>query len=272
MRICLYPIERDAAAVSRLHSFVMSNGSDYCFFSDARQDSCKVYPYWPRTAMMEAATCYMNLSRGCFEDFEAYQNVMLSAQNISNAQKGQAFWQWIMRFPAALKHVLESKAFLRYLDWENMWIEEQNKKHRHNLKRVEDVLALCKERLPFPAAFQSIRIVLNPIKCDYSSDCHIKDDAFVFCLGAFREESVIHEFVHHAVHPAVEHRKDEILSDRIVNFDLDDSYYLDGGDAGKLNVFEEAMVRKLTDKILKGTVPANVDVFLDGEIRNLMKR
>lgn len=78
--------------------------------------------------MMEAAACYMNLSRGRFEDFEAYQNVMPSAQNISNAQKGQAFWQWIMRFPAALKHVLESKAFLRYGDWENMWIEERNKK------------------------------------------------------------------------------------------------------------------------------------------------
>ena len=90
-----------------------------------------------------------------------------------------------------------------------------------------------------------------------------------FCSGALSEESVIHEFIHHSVHPVIENRKDEILRFNFVNLDLDASYYLNGSEAGKLNAFEEYMVRKFTDKILSGDVPENLDAFFDREIMNL---
>ncbi len=126
---------------------------------------------------------------------------------------------------------------------------------------------LCKER--FNSHFQSIQVVLNPIKCIYSADYHSKDETFIFCSGALSEESVIHEFIHHSVHPVVENREDEILRCNFVNLDLDASYYLNSSKTGKLNAFEEYMVRKLTDKILCGDIPENLDVFFDHEIMNL---
>lgn len=262
-----YSIEHDAPTVNKLGSFIMSDSIDYDFFSEVRQNTCGVYPYWPRAAMLETATFYMDLPRACFVDFDAYKSNILSAKNISDIERNETFWNWILRFPAALKDVFQSNFFSRYLEWENTWIDDQNKKHQTNLRRIEDILVPCKEKLNSP--FQSIQVVLNPIKCTYSADYHLKDETFIFCSGALSEESVIHEFIHHSVHPVIENRKDEILCCNFINLDLDASYYLNGSEAGKLNVFEEYMVRKLTDKVLSGDLPENLDVFFDHEIMNL---
>ena len=83
------------------------------------------------------------------------------------------------------------------------------------------------------------------------------------------EESVIDEFIHHLVHQVVENRKDDILCYNFVNLELDGSYYLGGSETGKLNALEEYMVRKLTDRILNGVVPENLDEFIECEIMNL---
>ena len=245
----------------------MSDSNRYGFFSEVRQNTCKVFPYWPRAAMIETATFYIDLPRACFVDFDAYKSNILSAKNISDIERNETFWNWILQFPAVLKDVFQSNCFGRYLEWENAWIEDQNKKHQTNLRRIEDILMLCKER--FNSHFQSIQVVLNPIKCIYSADYHSKDETFIFCSGALSEESVIHEFIHHSVHPVVENREDEILRCNFVNLDLDASYYLNSSKTGKLNAFEEYMVRKLTDKILCGDIPENLDVFFDHEIMNL---
>lgn len=262
-----YSIERDTPTVNKLGSFIMPDSSEYGFFSEVRQNTCEVYPYWPRAAMLETATFYMDLPRACFVDFDAYKSNILFAKNISDIERNETFWNWILQFPASLKDVFQSNCFSRYLEWENAWIEDQNKKHQTNLRRIEDILVPCKER--FNSPFQSIQVVLNPIKCTYSADYHLKDETFIFCSGTLSEESVIHEFIHHSVHPVIENKKDEILRCNFVNLDLDASYYLNGGEAGKLNAFEEYMVRKLTDKILCGDIPENLDVFFDYEVMNL---
>ena len=262
-----YSIGHDAPTVNKVGSFIMSDSSEYGFFSEVKQNTCEVYPYWPRAAMLETATFYMDLSRACFVDFDAYKRNMISAQNISDIERNETFWNWISQFPAALKNVFQSNCFHCYLEWENAWIEDQNKKHQTTLRRIEDILVSCKEK--FNSPFQSIEVVLNPIKCTYSADYHLKDGTFIFCSGALNEGSVIHEFIHHSVHPVVENRKDEILRCNFVNLDLDASYYLNGSETGKSNVFEEYMVRKLTDKILSGDVPENLDVFFDHEIMKL---
>ena len=265
-----YSIERDASTVNKLESFIISDSSEYGFFSKVRQNTCEVYPYWPRAAMMETATFYIDLHMACFTDFDAYKSNVLSAKNISDIERNEKFWKWILQFPAALRDVFQSNCFGRYLKWENAWIEDQNKKHKANLRKVEDIFVLCEER--FGSNFQNIQVILNPIKCVYSADYHSKDETFIFCSGALSEASIIHEFIHHLVHPVVENREDEILCCDFVNFDLDASYSLNGSKTGKLNVFEEYMVRKLTDKILCGDVPKNLDVFFDHEIMNLRTR
>lgn len=188
----------------------------------------------------------------------------MSAKNILDIERNQLFWDWIIKFPKTLKLVLQSNSFSRYLKWENDWIAEQNQKYKRKLKKIEDIIARCKEKMNSP--IQNIQIVLNPIKCVYSADYHLIDNNFIFCSGALSEESVIHEFFHQIVHPIVENRKDEILCCNVTNLDIDTSYYLNNDELGILNAFEEYMVRVLTDAIVSGDIPENLDVFLDQEI------
>lgn len=167
-----YSIGLDAPTVNKLESFIMSDSSEFGFFSEVRQNTCEVYPYWPRAAMLETATFYIDLSRACFVDFDAYKSRILSAKNISDIERNEAFWNWILQFLVALKDILHSNDFSRYFEWENAWIEDQNKKHQSNLRRIEDIAATCAEK--FNSPFQSIQIVLNPIKCIYSADYYLK--------------------------------------------------------------------------------------------------
>ncbi len=129
-----YSIGRDADTVNKLQSFIEPYSSEYDFFSEIRQNTCAVYPYWPRAAMLETATFYVDLLQICFNDFEAYKNKIISAQNISDQERNQAFWDWVLQFPQALKNILQSKQFSNYLEWENTWILEQNKKYQADVE------------------------------------------------------------------------------------------------------------------------------------------
>ncbi len=264
-----YPIERDALLIDKLRTFIIADGGEYDFFGDVKQNTCEVYPYWPRAAMLETATFYIDSLREQFIDFHAYKNRIMSAKNISDIERNQMFWDWIIKFPKALKLVLQSDSFSRYMKWENDWIVEQNQKYRKELKKIENMLALCKRKMNSP--IQHIQIVLNPIKCVYSADYHLIDHHFIFCSGILSEASVIHEFLHHIVHPIVVNRKDEILCCNFTNLNIDTSYYLNHDELGILNAFEEYMVRVLTDAIVSGDVPENLDVFFDQEISKRQK-
>lgn len=54
-----YAIERDLLTVNRLDSFASSDRGAYPFFSEVRQNTCAVYPYWPRAALLETAAFYL---------------------------------------------------------------------------------------------------------------------------------------------------------------------------------------------------------------------
>ncbi len=259
-----YAIERDTLLIDKLRSFIISDCGECDFFLDVKQNTCEVYPYWPRAAMLETATFYIDIPQEQFVDFNAYKSSIMSAKNISDIEKNQLFWDWIIKFPKALKLVLRSNSFSRYLKWENDWISAQNQKLKKELGRIRDILALCKEK--FNSPIHNIQVVLNPIKCVYSADYHLKDNNFIFCSGSLKEEAVIHEFIHHIVHPIVEIRKDKILCCNFTNLDIDPSYYLNNDEVGILNAFEEYIVRVLTDAIVSGDVPENLDVFLDKEM------
>ena len=264
-----YPIKREAVLKDKLRSFIISDCGDYDFFFDVKQNTCEVYPYWPRAAMLETATFYIDLPRERFIDFNVYKKYIMSAKNISDTERDQLFWDWIIQFPKALKSVLQSDSFSRYLKWENDWIVEQNQKYKKELKRIGNILVLCKDK--FKSPIQNIQVVLNPIKCVYSADYHLKDRNFIFCSGFLSEEAIVHEFIHHIVHPIIENRQNEILCCRLTNLDIDTSYYLNNDEVGILNAFEEYIVRELTDTIVSGNVPETLDVFFDQEIYKLTR-
>lgn len=146
------------------------------------------------------------------------------------------------------------------MEWENSWIEEQNDKYKKELENIWNILVLCRER--FKSPIQDIQVIINPIKCVYSADYHLKYNQFVFCSGSLSEKPVIHEFIHHIVHPIVEEHKDEILRCNIDDLNLDTSYYLNHDESGTANAFEEYVVRALTDAVVSGNVPENLNVFL----------
>ncbi len=113
-------------------------------------------------------------------------------------------------------------------------------------------------------------IIIEFSRCigTYSS---AKFENFIFCSGYLSEENIVHEFMHHIVHPIIENRKDEILCCNLADLDIDTSYYLNNDEAGILNAFEEYMVRTLTDKIVGSNVPETLDMFFDQEIHKLMR-
>ncbi len=75
-------------------------------------------------------------------------------------------------------------------------------------------------------------------------------------------ESIIHEFLHHVVHPFVLQEKDFIIGKNLRDLGIDDSYYLSGNDTGKLNAFEEYAVRRLTEDILQQKYPDDLSHYL----------
>lgn len=90
---------------------------------------------------------------------------------------------------------------------------------------------------------------------------------FIFCGGEFNAESVIHESLHHAVHPVVSTHREEILQKEAYYPELDSSYYLSGDDKGKLNAFEEFLVRQLTAAVLRDDIPDDLDDYVRMNIK-----
>ena len=256
-----YTPERSAEHIRRIETYKSSEHSDVFFFG-ARQDTCEVYPYWPRAFIMESASFFLNDSNTNFLDFGMLQKKVLSAGNISARERDESLWNWLESFPQAIASVFSDSSFTRYLEWEKEWIIKQEIIHREEISLICECLETCTSR--YHSTAREIRICLNPIKCVYSSDYHLTNDCFIFSSGAFRTDSIIHEFLHHVVHPFVAERDALILEHRLVNKQLDESYYLAGSDSGILNAFEETVVRSLTDGIMNGKYPNDLSDYIEG--------
>ena len=174
----------------------------------------------------------------------------MDATNIADYERDQRLWDWIEDLPAALAEVLACDAFKDYLKWEQEWLASLNKRHEADLRIIKNCLDVCVSKYGSPV--RDIQIIINPIKCIYSADYHLNMDSFIFCSGAFQAESVIHEFLHHVVHPAVAEISDIVLAVKRTYPDIDESYYLSGDQAGQLNAFEEYAVRALTKVVMIG--------------------
>lgn len=259
-----YAIERSQEHNDTVCSFTGS-GAVPPFFRGIKQDTCEVYPYWPRAAILETATFYLSPDYLQFREYDAFHERIMSAGNIADDERDQALWTWIADFPAALSKVLESSAFQCYLEWENKWIAEQNVKYEKELHLIQSCLDMCVSKYGSPV--RDIQIVIDPIKCVYSADYHLAGNCFIFCSGDFRLDSVIHEFLHHVVHPAVMAYENVVLENRREYPGIDASYYLSGDHSGQLNAFEEYAVRELTKDILAMDFPER----LTDHLRKLLK-
>ncbi|MBR4942303.1 MAG: hypothetical protein IKZ19_09935 [Clostridia bacterium] len=105
-------------------------------------------------------------------------------------------------------------------------------------------------------------MVLSAVKCVYSSDYHVVGDSFICSSGRFNVGSVIHEFLHQVVHSEVTENKDLILSGKRKYEGIDPSYFLGSDDKGFLNAFEEYLVRALTQKVMNGSLPADLGRYI----------
>lgn len=258
-----YMMEREKAHIDSIHSFTLPQDIPL-FFSAIKQNTCEVYPYWPRAFILETASFYLLPDHSDFQNFHSLYKKVMSFGNISHCERDHKLWTWLEGFPTALSKILSSDSFSQYLKWENSWIAQQNKQYRSELQAINSCLNMCVSQYNSPV--HSIQIVVNPIKCVYSSDYHLNENRFVFCSGAFRVDSVIHEFLHHVIHPAIEHVRDTILTHRRSYENIDGSYYLSGDDFGQLNAFEEYAVRELTTAVLGGNAPRTLIPFLDALI------
>lgn len=132
--------------------------------------------------------------------------------------------------------------------------------HRDELLLLEDCFDFCKKVYHSPVT--NLRIVLSPIKCVYSSDYHLIGDTFIFSSGTCKSPSVIHELLHHVVHPRVLNNKEIILANARKYPGIDDSYYLSGNDDGRINAFKEFLVRSLTKTFFDRTTPTDLGTYI----------
>lgn len=232
------------------------------FFTGVKHNTCEVYPYWPRAAILETASFFLSSDHAQFRDFDTFHDWIMDAANIADNERDQGLWDWIADFPTALSEVLNCDAFKNYFKWERKWIGTQNVRYEADLQVIKDCLDVCVSKYGSPV--KDIQIVINPIKCIYSADYHLDMDCFIFCSGAFRAESVIHEFLHHVVHPIVVEIADMVAATKRIYPDIDESYYLSGSEAGQLNAFEEYVVRALTKDVMDNNFPDSLISYLRG--------
>ncbi len=230
------------------------------FFAGVKQNTCQVYPYWPRAAILEKASFYLLPDSSQFRDYDTFRAQIMGATNIADHERDQMLWEWISDFPKALSEILTSEAFTDYLKWEQEWLSTQNVRHEAALQMIDKCLDICVSKYGSPV--QDIQIIINPVKCVYSADYHLDQNCFIFCSGAFRADSVIHEFLHHVVHPAVVEIADMVVATKREYPDIDESYYLSGDDAGQLNAFEEYAVRMMTRDVMNGNYPDTLVSYL----------
>ena len=249
-------IERDGAHMDALAAF--STGQAHPFFKGVRQSTCEVYPYWPRAALLETASFYV--TQGKFNDFEELRCKIMSMPNVADNERNEQFWGWLANFPQALQIVMNSEGFRQYLAWEYAWCDQLCLQRREDLERIQRCIDVCQARYASPV--RDVQLLISPIKCVYSADYHLVGETFVFSSGRLAAASVIHEFLHHVVHPAVL-RCAEVIPERTYP-GLDASYYT----AGKVNAFEEYAVRCLTDLAMADALPKDLDEFMQVLLEN----
>jgi hypothetical protein len=254
-----YEVEKPVGLADKIGSFIFEDR--FPFFDDTKQTTCSVYPYWPRAAILETATFFLDSTKSAYTNFSAFKQKIMSLTNISDVERDSALWEWIKDYPVSLNQVMNDHNFQSYFEWEKGWVKQKSINLAESRLVIQNYLDVCSKLHSSP--IKRVLIVLNPIKCAYSADYHMNGDGFIFCSGAFSIESIIHEYLHHVVHSTVISHSENILRSGSGYPGIDRSYYLDDDNTGKINAFEEFFVRTLTGLIVSENPPKNLDRFME---------
>ena len=238
------------------------------FFKAARQLSITAYPYWPRAAMLEEATFFLNEGKNDFQDLNAYKASINVIPSLQDRDRNQDFWSWVHHFPTALEGVMESQGFRQYIQWEQGWIKHQAKVHAHDVRVLDNIISYIIRRCD--PGVKKVSVVLCPLKCTFAADYKRLGDTFYAFVSEFRKEAVLHEFLHMVIHPLIQKNADAIVALRnLQRLNLDNAYYLDQSEQGRLNALEEHAVRELSDLITDGKYKTDLQALLMEIIKSL---
>jgi len=101
-----YSFERDAAHIAAVQRFIGMEKQP-SFFSEVHRASCEVYPFWPRAAILETATFFLNASSDRFVDYDSLVKRVESAKNITPEEKGDSLWAISRKFGVSVASLCE---------------------------------------------------------------------------------------------------------------------------------------------------------------------
>ena len=257
-----YKMARNEEHINAIQTFCSS--PCLSFYANVKQNTCEVYPYWPRAALLESATLYLDRETFQWQDYNAYENFVMSAGNITNSERGKTFWEWVNRFPIELEKIISSDGFKQYFNWETNWVREQELRYKDELSKLQNHLDFCIKN--YDVQFEKVQIVLSAIKCVYSCDYHTSVENFIFSSGDFSIDSVLHEYLHYVVRPIVSRYGKLLINNKLVFDGIDSSYYLSYDENGIVNAFEEYTVRCLTNAFTGGVPPTDLTTYIEALI------
>lgn len=259
-----YKMARNEEHINAIQTFRSS--SCLSFFANVKQNTCEAYPYWPRAALLESATLYLDRETFQWHNFNDYKTFVMSANNIQEQERDESFWEWVNSFPVELDKIVSCAGFKQYFDWETNWIREQERRYKEDISKIQNHLDYCINH--YDVQFKNLKIVLSAIKCVYSCDYHTSVENFIFSTGDFSIDSVLHEYLHYVVHPIVCRYGKLLINKKLIFDGIDSSYYFYDSENGIVNAFEEYAVRCLTKAFTEGVQPTDLTTYIEALIEN----
>ena len=261
-------IDKSDDITKRLQQIRHYSGLDEAkeYFSRARQSTCVVYPFWPRVALLEIAIFFIN-DKGF--DYDGYCTYVKARSNLTDEEKSDDFFCWIKDFT---KYLIQIKSDSFFQDINRQLSDKVNKISASSAEKID----LIKSRLDSlsastVSAISTISLIICPIKCVYSADYFAVGPVISVILGDFLPHSIVHEYLHPIVHSCIQKHREHIVAHNERKYlNLDQSYHMGNDENGKLNAFEENIVRIISDLILDD-VDINIEQLILDELNNQHK-
>ena len=231
------------------------------YFKHARQRTCEPYPFWPRAALLESATHFIDARRFKFDKYCDYVNGL---PNLTEEERSGDFFSWVKDFP---KYINEVKAYSFFQEVDKQivcMVDKISKDIASEAVRIANILdAMSADIAP---NISTLHVILCPLKCIYSADYFARDDTMSVIHGGFLPHSIVHEYMHLIVHPKIMKYRKAILSlAGSRQLDIDQSYFLGHDENGLVNAFEEHIVRKVSGLIFNDC-EINIEQLIQREL------
>jgi hypothetical protein len=256
-------IEKSSNVLSIINDIITYPGLDDIkqYFARTRQKTCEAYPFWPRAALLETATFFID-NEGL--SFDAYADYVNSRPNLSVMERDEDFFLWVQEFPKYLK-VIKTNRFFR----------EINKRLSDIVTEIAGVASM--DVLELVSALDllangttidvsSLSVAICPLKCIYSADYYVSGAEMSVILGDFLPHSIIHEYMHLIVHPNIFKYKESILSiPKSKQLTAVGTYDISEATNSFIYDFEECIVRTATNLVLDKS-EVNIEQIIQSEL------